>query len=134
QVIRKELKSDAVPIMFENDLNPIKTTMHVLGQYGRMAHNAKSEVELYHATGLGFDWLIKACESGIIPQSQLEYVKSQGLEKLAKIESRGMSRLGVMLYAPDMKLRYSDVSQKLAPVKIRAEQKLEQSINRQTRA
>jgi hypothetical protein len=131
QVIRKEQKSDAVPIMFENDLNPVKTTMHVLGQYGRMAYGAKSEVELYHATSLGLEWLIKATNLGIIPESQIGYVKSQGLDKLAKMESRGMARLGVKLFAADINDRYNEVAMKLAPAKIKAEQKVDRAIQRE---
>ena len=131
QIIRTEQKSDAVPIMFENDLNPVKTTLHVLGQYGRMAYKAESEVELYHATGLGLEWLITATNSGIIPESQIAYVKSQGLDKLAKMESRGMARLGVKLFASDIKDRYNEVALKLAPAKIRAEQTVERAIRRE---
>lgn len=131
-IIRKEIKTDAVPLMFDNDLYPVKAAMHVLGQYGRIATSAKSEVELYHAIGLGLEWLIKIAESGVLQPNQVEYVKVQGLDKLARVEARTMARLGLgQRYASDLNSRYNEVAQKLAPAKIKAEQKVDRAIQRE---
>ncbi len=94
-VERATVQNNAVGLMFRNDLNPYKNSLHILGQYSRMANDAQSQAELFNAIGLALDWIVQMKKEKVLPQDQMGYVESRGLAKLISVEKRAMWRLGM---------------------------------------